>query len=80
MSFKCKACGKEFETERRLHGHLKAHKLRVAAYYQKYYPRYDLYNNKIIKFKSKDYYFSTDFNSSKFLILFEQVWFLQTIK
>ena len=35
MSFKCKACGKEFETERRLHGHLKAHKLRVAANYQK---------------------------------------------
>ena len=63
MNFKCKACEKEFETERRLHGHLKAHKLRVAAYYQKYYPRYDLYNKKIIKFKSKDYYFSTDFNS-----------------
>lgn len=63
MAFKCKVCGKEFETERQLHAHLKAHKLRVAAYYQKYYPRYDLYDQKIIKFKSKAYYFSNDFNS-----------------
>ena len=63
MSFKCKVCDKEFETERQLHAHLKVHKLRVAAYYQKYYPRYDLYDKKIIKFKSKDYYFSTDFNT-----------------
>lgn len=63
MAFKCKVCEKEFETERQLHAHLKAHKLRVAAYYQKYYPRYDLYDQKIIKFKSKDYYFSNDFNT-----------------
>ena len=46
MSFKCKVCDKEFETERQLHAHLKAHKLRVAAYYQQYYPRYDLYDGK----------------------------------
>ena len=63
MSFKCKACGQEFETERKLHSHLKKHDLRVAAYYQKYYPRYDLYDGKIIKFKSKDYYFNTEFNT-----------------
>ena len=63
MSFKCKACEKEFETERKLHAHLKAHSLRVAAYYQQYYPRYDLHDNKIIKFKSKKYYFENDFNS-----------------
>ena len=48
MSFKCKACGQEFETERKLHSHLKKHDLRVAAYYQQYYPRYDLYDGKII--------------------------------
>tara|TARA_Y100000361_G_C11117454_1_gene321218 strand:- start:28 stop:963 length:936 start_codon:yes stop_codon:yes gene_type:complete len=63
MSVKCKVCDKVFETERQLHAHLKAHKLRVAAYYQKYFPRYDLYDQTIIKFKSKDYYFSNDFNS-----------------
>lgn len=65
MSFKCKVCDKEFETERQLHAHLKAHKLRVAAYYQQYYPRYDLYDGKIIKFKSKEYYFSNEFNSRR---------------
>ena len=63
MSFKCKACDKEFDTERQLHGHFKAHGLRVTSYYQKYYPRYDLFDNKIIKFKSKNYYFSNDFNT-----------------
>lgn len=63
MSFKCKVCGQEFETERKLHSHLKKHDLRVAAYYQQYYPRHDLYDGKIIKFKSKDYYFNTDFNT-----------------
>ena len=63
MSFECKACGQEFETERKLHSHLKKHDLRVASYYQKYYPRYDLHDGKIIKFKSKDYYFSREFNT-----------------
>ena len=63
MSSKCKACGQEFETDRKLHSHLKKHELRVASYYQKYYPRYDLYDGKIIKFKSKDYYFNTEFNT-----------------
>lgn len=60
---KCEACEKGFETERQLHGHLKAHGLRMASYYQKYFTRKDLYNGEIIKFKSKEYYFETDFNS-----------------
>tara|TARA_R100000008_G_scaffold84577_2_gene72351 strand:- start:6108 stop:7064 length:957 start_codon:yes stop_codon:yes gene_type:complete len=68
MSFKCKVCGQEFETERKLHSHLKKHDLRVAAYYQQYYPRYDLYDGKIIKFKSKEYYFKTDFNTKTNLL------------
>ena len=68
MSFKCKVCGQEFETERKLHSHLKKHDLRVAAYYQKYCPRYDLYDGKIIKFKSKEYYFKTDFNTKTNLL------------
>jgi hypothetical protein len=66
---KCKACSKEFESEGSLHKHLKAHKLRMAAYYQKYYPRFDGYDDKIIKFKSKRYYFETDFNSRRNLKL-----------
>ena len=64
---KCKACDNQFDSERQLHAHLKAHKLRMAAYYQEYYPRYDLYTNKIIKFKNKNQYFSNDFNSKTHL-------------
>lgn len=59
----CKVCNKEFETERQLHAHLKAHKLTMVEYYQQYYPRHDLYDGKIIKFKNKAQYLSTDFNS-----------------
>ena len=59
----CKECGKTFKTERQLHSHIKVHKLRVVGYYQKHYPRYDLYDQKIIKYKTKEQYFSTDFNS-----------------
>jgi hypothetical protein len=66
---KCKACEKEFESEGSLHKHLKVHKLRMAAYYQEYYPRHDKYDGKIIKFKSKRYYFETDFNSRRNLKL-----------
>tara|TARA_Y100000593_G_scaffold94174_1_gene191997 strand:- start:11913 stop:12863 length:951 start_codon:yes stop_codon:yes gene_type:complete len=59
----CKVCGKQFDSDKQLHGHLKAHKLRMAEYYQTYWPRYDKYDNSIIKFKNKDYYLNTDFNS-----------------
>jgi hypothetical protein len=60
---KCKVCGKEFETERQLHGHLKAHKMRMAEYYQTCYPRHDKHTGDLIKFKNKEYYFENDFNS-----------------
>lgn len=59
----CQACEKAFENDKSLHRHLKAHNLRMAEYYQKYHPRHDLYNGKLIKFKNKEQYFSTDFNS-----------------
>ena len=63
MKFECKACGKVFDSERSLHAHIKVHGLRVVSYYQKYYPRYDLYDGSMIKFKSKEQYFDQDFNS-----------------
>ena len=59
----CRNCKKEFKSEASLHKHLKAHGLRMAEYYQQYYPRHDLYDGKLIKFKNKEYYFSSDFNS-----------------
>ena len=60
---KCSACSEEFETDRQLHAHLKKHSLRVVEYYQKYFPRHDLYDQKIIRFKNKDQYFRDDFNT-----------------
>ena len=59
----CKVCKKGFGEDKNLHAHLKAHSLRMAEYYQKYFPRKDLHTGDIIKFKNKEYYFSTDFNS-----------------
>jgi ERCC4-type nuclease len=62
-SFVCKECGKSFSSERSLHSHFKVHGLRVVSYYQKHFPRYDLYDGKIIKFKTKGDYFSREFNT-----------------
>ena len=61
----CIICDDSFEGDRQLHSHLKTHKMRMAEYYQKYYPRYDLHDNKIIRFKNKKQYFSSDFNNKK---------------
>ena len=60
---KCSVCSEDFETDRQLHAHLKKHSLRVVEYYQKHFPRHDLYDQKIIKFKNKDQYFRDDFNT-----------------
>ena len=59
----CKACNKEFETDKQLHAHLKAHKLLMVEYYQTYYPRQDFHNGEIIKFKNKEQYLNADFNT-----------------
>ena len=59
----CKVCEKEFESDRKLHAHIKAHDMRVVEYYQSQYPRHDKQDKKIIKFKSKEQYFSSDFNT-----------------
>jgi len=60
---KCIICEKEFENDRKLHAHIKAHDLRVIEYYQTHFPRYDKYDNSIIKYKNKNQYLSSDFNS-----------------
>ena len=61
MSYKCKECGAEFETEKSLHAHLKAHKMYVADYYVKHYPRFNKLNGNPLPFKKKDEYFTNDF-------------------
>lgn len=62
--FKCKECGQEFDSQRGLHAHFKKHKITVADYYIKHFPRFDLYSNAPIRFKSVDQYMDSDFNSS----------------
>lgn len=59
----CKVCNKEFEEEAGLHKHIKAHDLFVAEYYQKHFPRFDKLDGSLIRFRNKEQYFSTDFNS-----------------
>jgi len=59
----CKICNEEFPANKNLHMHLRKHKIRVVEYYQTHYPKYDLHDGNIIKFKNRDQYFSTDFNS-----------------
>ena len=59
----CKICNEDFPANKNLHLHLRKHKIRVVEYYQKHYPKYDLHDGNIIKFKNRDQYFATDFNS-----------------
>lgn len=59
----CLECNKDFKNDAGLHKHLKTHKLPLAAYYQKHFPRYDKFDKMIIRFKNKEYYFNTDFNT-----------------
>ena len=61
--FVCKVDGEKFETEKQLHMHLRKHKMRMAEYYQKFYPRRDLLTGDLIKFKNKAHYFANYFNS-----------------
>jgi hypothetical protein len=68
MSYKCKVCGAEFKTEKALHAHLKAHKMYVADYYVKYYPRYNKLNGNPLPFKNKRQYFENDFVNRSQLI------------
>jgi hypothetical protein len=60
---KCKACEKEFETEKELHKHIRSHDLLLVDYYQRYTPRHDLLTGDLIKFKNKEQYLSDDFNT-----------------
>lgn len=62
MSVICKVDGKEFRDEKSLHLALKSYGLNKEKYYHKYYPKKDLLTGETINFKSKDQYFSSDFN------------------
>jgi len=59
----CAVCKKTFENDTSLHGHIKAHKMFMYEYYQKMFPRFDKFDGKLILFKDKEQYLTTDFNS-----------------
>ena len=61
----CNVCKKEFEEDKNLHLHIKAHKLAIGDYYQTQFPRHDLHTKELIKFKNKEQYFSADFNNKR---------------
>ena len=67
-SYKCKICSEEFTSERSLHAHLKCHKIMLAEYYTKYYPRYNLYSGEPLPFKNKEDYFTKDFSNRQQLL------------
>lgn len=50
----CKECEKFFDSDKKLHGHLRAHKIKKTQYYQKHYPKKCLQTGKAIPFKDSD--------------------------
>ena len=59
----CKVCSDSFENDLIFHRHLRKHKLTQTEYYQTHFPRHDRYDGHIIKFKNKEYYFTSEFNN-----------------
>tara|TARA_Y100000114_G_scaffold94574_2_gene87920 strand:+ start:108 stop:1025 length:918 start_codon:yes stop_codon:yes gene_type:complete len=64
----CKICGQSFESEKKLHMHLRSHKITLAEYYTKYFPRNNLLTGDPLPFKNKDQYFEKDFSNRKQLL------------
>lgn len=60
---KCKVCDKSFKSQKLLHAHLKEHKLIMAEYYTKYFPRYNLLTRDPLPFKRINNYFLKDFET-----------------
>lgn len=58
----CKICNNEFSEKSHF---WKCHRIKEADYYQKYYPRIDLFSKEIITFKSYESYQLTDFNDRR---------------
>ncbi len=66
--YKCKECGKEFDSERALHCHIKVHQMTLADYYVKFFQRRNKLTGDLLPFKNKADYFSKDFSNRSQLI------------
>lgn len=64
----CKICSEQFENEKKLHMHLRSHKITLAEYYTRYYPRNNLLTREPLPFKNKEQYFDRDFANRKQLL------------
>ena len=64
----CKICSEQFENEKKLHMHLRSHKITLAEYYTRYYPRNNLLTKEPLPFKNKEQYFDRDFANRKQLL------------
>jgi hypothetical protein len=62
MSFKCKECGKDFDSQRGLHTHIKKHDMFLGDYYVKHYPRKNKLTGDLLPFKNIKDYFEKDFS------------------
>lgn len=60
----CKICGVKMELGCETK-HFRTHKISSASYYQQFYPRKDFFSGEMILFKSRDTYFSNDFNEKE---------------
>lgn len=61
----CLECNATFDNERSLHAHLKAHKMYLADYYCKHFPRKCLFDGLPLQFKDKETYFHSLFANRK---------------
>lgn len=65
----CEICKNEFKSLSGLHSHLgKTHGVLQKEYYHTFFPRYDKFTGKLIRYKDYHYYFNTDFNTKDSLL------------
>lgn len=68
----CLECGKIFDSQKGLHLHAGRAHGGLANYYQKFYPKTDLYSGKPLVFKNLEDYQQRDFNTKENLCLWTQ--------
>lgn len=65
----CLLCKQVFETDKSLHLHIaRKHRMRIEQYYRGFFPKFDLLTNEAIKFKDKEFYFGSLFNSRENMV------------
>ena len=58
---KCKICGSQFNSQQQILSHIKSHQQNAENYFVKNFNKKDLHTGDLIKYKSIEQYFLTDF-------------------